>query len=130
PHLTLVDQRLLAFVDELDRVFDGEYVARARSVDDVNEGRQGRRFAGSGGPCNENESLVLQRELPDGMGHVDLVRGGNLRGHDSEDGARPVLLHEYVDAKPAMLAFVREVRIVVRVELGLSLLVHDLAQQK
>ncbi len=45
PHLTLVHERPLVTVEELDRVLDRHDVEGLLAVDDVDERRQGRRLA-------------------------------------------------------------------------------------
>src|SRR6185369_3703661 len=55
--VTLRDQALLALVDELDRIFDGDDVIRTRAVDQVDQRAKRCRFTGACRTGDEDETL-------------------------------------------------------------------------
>ena len=68
--------------------------------DDVIQHRgQGRRFAGAGGPGDEDQALGQPRQAPDHHRYAELIVVGNLVGNQSQrHGDRPAL-PEGVDPK-------------------------------
>ena len=76
--LSLVDQALALGVNELDGILEGNDVVVLLFVDQVDHGCQGRRFSGSGGPCDQDKTGLLpaqhlnrlgQHEFPQGFDH-------------------------------------------------------------
>ena len=120
--LALVDERHLVAVHELDRVLDGDDVALAGLVDDVDERgeRGGLARAGGAGDQHQAAGQVGQR-LDDGR-QAELVEVDHLVGDDAEGGADGVALHEDVDAEAHLGAHgVRRVELVGLLELLLLL---------
>ena len=80
-------------MDELDRILDRDDVIAARAIDEIDEGAERRRFAGSRGTGNEDQPLVQLTELLDFGRDPHLLdgdyRGGNLAKHGG--GAAAVL---------------------------------------
>ena len=70
--LALVDERALALVVELDRVFDRDDVRGHELVDDVDHRREGRRLARAGRPGEQHEPARAQREVAGDGGRAEL----------------------------------------------------------
>src|SRR5664279_1428925 len=97
--LALVDQALLRFVHELDRIFDREHVAELVLVEMVDHRRERRRFARAGRAGAQDHAARLQRELGEDRRAIELLEGQDLRGNGPEHGAGAAVLVEGVDAK-------------------------------
>ena len=94
PHLALVDDRLAVLVQELDRLLDGEDVARPGPVDAVDERRQRGGGAGAVRAAHEHEAALVVAPLDHLVGQPEVLRRGDAGGHEPEHRAHGVALHE------------------------------------
>ena len=94
--LTLVDQRTVVVVQELDRVFDGDDVVGARAVDEVDERGERRRLSGAGRAGDQHEAAgECWRMRPTVSGTPSSCERLDLGGDDAEGRAdRAALLVE------------------------------------
>jgi len=101
PDLSLADDPLVVAMEELDGVLDGDDVTASGTVDLVDHGRQGGRFAAAGGTGQEDQPppfigdplQYLHRE-------VEFLEPLDPEGdHPEGDGNGPPLLKD-VDPKP------------------------------
>ena len=108
--LAVRDVALVVLVDVLQRVFDGDDVARAGAVDVVDHRREGRRLARAGGSGDENESQALLTKLLQDGRQVQLVQRPDLERDDAHDrgGGAALTVDVHADAALA-LQFEREV---------------------
>jgi hypothetical protein len=58
--LTLMNEALLVWMDELDRILDGDDVQAARVVDQIDDRRQRGRFSGAGRPGDSTNPLRIE----------------------------------------------------------------------
>ena len=97
--LTLVDQALLGFVQELDRVLDGEDVGVDVLVDVVAHGSQRRRFARPGRTGAQNQAARTGRQLGKYARRGQLLQRQHFRRNCPEGDGGAALLVERIDAK-------------------------------
>jgi len=97
--LALVDQALLALVNEFDRVFDGEDVCVLVFVDVVHHRRQRGRLARAGGSGHQHDAARLVGDFLEDGRAVEFFQRQHLRRNRPEHRARAVLLVEGVDAE-------------------------------
>ncbi len=116
-HLPLVNDRLLAGVQELYRVLDGDDVDLALVVDDVNQGGLGGGLAVAGGPGDEDQPLGAQHQVAHLMGHAQLVQLRHEAGYHAERRRYVAALPVAVDPEAVLLSQVdREVQLLLRLE--------------
>ena len=123
--LALVDDAALVFVNEFDRVLDGDDVIAALAVDVVDHRAERGRLAGTGRTGDEHEPLLQAAQLQNRGGEAELFGGEDLRRNHAEDGAAPLAVHEQVRAEARETGdLVGEVGVVPLLEL-LPVLVGD-----
>src|SRR5690242_8072492 len=98
-HLALVYQAILVLVHELDRIFDGDDVIMALSVDLVEHRRQSCRLARAGGTGDQNQPAWFVTELGDDWRQVQLIKRPNLEGNDTEYRAGGATLVKQISAE-------------------------------
>ena len=124
--LALVDDRSLVAHEELDRVLDRHDVAGLVRIDVIDHRRQRRRLTGTGRPGDENQAALLAGDLLQHLGQEQLLDRGDLEGNDAEHDADGATLLEDVHAEAAQTRnAVRQVELVLRLELLLLVIVHD-----
>ena len=94
--LAVVNQRLLAFVDELDGVFDRDDVILPVQVSVVDQRGERGRFAGTGRPGDEDQPFLEQRKTLQHRRQTEVVAGEHLARDEPEHGGDAVLLVEEV----------------------------------
>src|SRR5690606_11893857 len=125
-HLTLVDQRLLAFVHELDRILDRDNVIRLVLVQVVDHAGERRRLAGARRTGDENESARMHRDVLEDAGRTEIVERENLRRDRAEDRGASSVLIERVHAEARELRDLeRKVRLEELFEILPLFVVHD-----
>jgi hypothetical protein len=82
--LALGHQTLLALVDELDGIFNGDDVIGASPVDEIHQCRQRGALAAPGWPGHHHESLGEIAEILDFPAQAHLVRGADGGGNYPE----------------------------------------------
>jgi len=90
--LALVDQALLGFVHELDRVFDRQHVAELVLVEVVDHRRERGRLARARRPGHQHETTGFERQLGEDLGRVELLECEDLRWNGPEHGACAAVL--------------------------------------
>ena len=130
PDLALVDHRAPILVQELDRILDGENVSRTGAIDVIDHRRERRRLARAGDPGHEDEATLLFAKPLHRRWQVELLEAGHLGRNDAEHHAGGAALLE--DVHPiahAVGCAVREVALVVLVEVVALLLVHEIERE-
>src|SRR5487761_2631343 len=126
PDFTLVDQALLRFVHELDRVLDGEDVSLFGLVLVVDHRRQRGGFARSGRSGHQHLAARLVGDLFKDLRAFEIGERQDLGRDGPHHGCGAAVLHERVDAK-ARQAWDGEGEValqVLLVELALAV-IHD-----
>jgi hypothetical protein len=99
--LALRHHRLLARVDDLDRVLDRQDVVGLRAVDQVDQRRQRRGLAVAVGPGDHHQALVVGRDAGQLLGQAELLER-RRRHRDQPEAALPAAAHPRdVGAQPA-----------------------------
>src|SRR5213075_2726607 len=96
--LALMHETFLVRMHELDRIFNGDDVQRARFVDQLDDRRERRRLAAARRAGDENESAANLRDAPHLIGKTELLDGHDLRRDDAEHHACAALLAEKIHA--------------------------------
>jgi len=132
PELALHDDRAFRAVQVLDGVLDRHDHLRVGGVDLVEDARQRRRLARTGGPGDEDEALLLVLEVVDRLlRQVHDLQGLLVRVDDAQHGAHRAALAEQVHAEPAEPRHaVGEVDLLLGCELGALLLVAHQVDQR
>ena len=104
-HFTLVDQRLLAFVDKFDRIFNGQDMIGLIVVDVVNHRGQRRRLAGTGGPRHENDTAGMHGQVFEYGRGTKIIQRQDLRGDSSENSRRAAILVKCIHTKTRQLGY-------------------------
>ena len=131
PHFALVDQALLGFVHELDRVFHREDVAVLGFVQVVDHGGQRGRFARARGAGHQHQATGLEGQVAEDLGRVELLQRQDLGGNGPEHGGRAAVLVERVDAETGQaFDFKREVNLEKFLVLLALSVVHDVVHHR
>ena len=124
--LTLVDDRLLVFVQDFDGVLDRDDVPAHGVVDVVDHRRQRGGLARTGGAGDEHQAARFQRDTLDDLRQVQFLEAGDLGGHLTHGDADAAALAEDVDAEaPERGGGVGEVDLIVLAEAADLLVGHD-----
>ena len=116
PDLSLVDQRALGLVDELDGVFHGDDVAVACTVDVVHKGGERGRLTAACGSGDEHETRGQGAQIAERLGEAERVHGGHFcRDGAHDDPGRAGV--EHVATEPGPRGLPGEVGVVVLAEL-------------
>src|SRR5690606_7729685 len=99
--LTLGDDAALVLVHELDRVLDGDDVARTVLVAVADHRRQRGRLAGASGADEDDDAALGHRQRLDDRRQVQLFDGGDARLDATQHHADLVALVEAADAEAA-----------------------------
>jgi hypothetical protein len=92
----LVDQALLGFVDELDRVFHREDVAELGFVQVVDHRGQRGGLARARRAGHQHHATRLERELPENLRRIQLLERQNLGWNRPEHRTRAAVLIERI----------------------------------
>ena len=103
-HLPLIHETFFCLVDEFDRIFDRDDVAFKCVVQIIDHGGQRRRFTRPGWAGHKNQPLFPIAELPHDRRHAELLHRNDRGGNVPEDGAKPPVLDEDVDAESGDVA--------------------------
>ena len=95
--LALVHQALIAGVDEFDRILDREDVLTAAVVDVIQQGRQRRGLAGTGGAGHQHQSPRTPTHLQHHRRKIELFHTGNFAAQGPEAGGIAAPLPVNVD---------------------------------
>ena len=98
-NLALVDQALLAFVHEFDRVLDRQDVAVLGIVLVVDHPRQGRRFTRTGRTGDQHDTARIFGNFLEDLGRAEIFQAEDFRGNGSEHTARTTVVVECVYPK-------------------------------
>ncbi|MCY1283597.1 hypothetical protein D9M70_324800 [compost metagenome] len=130
-HLALVDQALLRFVDEFDRVLDGEDVVVLGVVQVVEHRRQGGRLARAGRPGDQHQAARHVGDLAEHLAHAELFHGQHFRGNGPEHRAGAAVLVERVDPEAGDARDLEgEVGLEELLVILALLVVHDVVDQR
>ena len=128
--LALVDEALLAEVNELDGVLDGEDVLITGVVEEVHHRRQGGGLARARGAGHQDQAAGDLDDLAEDLGGVDLLQGQDLGGDGAQHGGGATLLIEGVDAEAGQAGDLEgEVRLQELLVVLALLVVHDVIDQ-
>jgi hypothetical protein len=97
--VALVDQALLRFVHELDRVLDGEDVAILVFVQVVNHRCQRGRFSGTGRAGDQHQAARTHREIGEDPRRVQVFQAQDLGWNRAQHGRSAAPLVVGVDAE-------------------------------
>ena len=97
--VTLRDQALLALVDELDRIFDGDHVIRASAVDQVDQRAESRRLSRASRTGDEHEPLGQVTETLNLSGDSHFFHCNNCSRNRAEHPTRALAVAERVAAE-------------------------------
>jgi hypothetical protein len=97
PDFALVDQALLRFMHEFDRVLDGQDVAVVVFVDVIDHRRQRRRLARTGRPGDQHDAARVLGNFLEDFRAVQLFQRQHLGRNGPEDGGGAALLVEGID---------------------------------
>ncbi len=86
----LRDDAELVRMHELDRLLDGDDVARVAAVDEVDQGRQRGRFARAGRAGDQDKSTPDVGKPLDDRRNIELLQRRNLVRNQTKDAAVPV----------------------------------------
>lgn len=116
--LALLHEGELVTVHDLDRILDGDDVARLGAVDGIDEGRQRRRLARRGRPADEHQTGAQPQEVLHGGRQAEPVEHGDLGAHGAKHRRQATALPEEVGAHalPAALHGEGEVDVALLVE--------------
>jgi hypothetical protein len=84
--LALVDHRLLVLEQELDRVLDGEDVARDLLVAVVHHRGQRGALAGAGGAHHQQQAALFHDQVAQDHGHAERLQRRDVGGDVADDG--------------------------------------------
>src|SRR5690606_36897926 len=130
-HFALVDQALLRFVNEFDRVLDGEDVLVLGVVQVVEHGREGRGLARAGGAGNQYQAARHVGDPAEDLTHAEVFHGQHLGRNGPEHRTATAVLVEgvYPEARHTR-HFKREVGLEKFFEILALLVVHDVVDQR
>ena len=97
--LAVIHERLLALVNELDRVLDGEDVILPLEIREIHHRRECRGFSGTRRTGHEDHAFLQHREPLDHRWQPQFVGGENFVRNEPEDRADAVLLVEKICAE-------------------------------
>ena len=100
PDLALVDGGEVVLVEVLDRVLDGDDVARPHVVDVVHHRRQRRGLARTGRPGDEDEPTVVLAEAAHDVGQAKVLECRRVGLHPAHGQGDRRALVERVGAEP------------------------------
>ncbi|MNN08727.1 hypothetical protein D3C81_1215890 [compost metagenome] len=130
-HLALVDQALLRFVDEFDRVFDGKNVAVLGVVQVVEQRRQRGGLTRTGRPGDQHQPARYVGDTLEGFAQTEVLHGQHLGGNGPEHRAGATVLVERVDPETRHARhFEGEVGFEEFLEILALLVVHDVVDQR
>ncbi len=130
-HFALVDQALLRFVDEFDRVFHGKNVVVLVAVDVVEHRRQGGRFAGTGWPGDQHQTTGHIGNLAEDLAHAEVFHAQHFRRNGPEHRAGTTVLVEGVNPETRDARHLEgEVGLEKFLEILALLVVHDVVDQR
>ena len=98
-HLALVDQTLLAFVHELDRIFDGQDMLESLVVDVVHHRRQRGGLARTRRAGHQHDAAWLIGDILECRRTAELFERQDGRGNGTEYPAGAAIVVEGVDAE-------------------------------
>ena len=99
----LIDQALLRFMHEFDRVLDRQNVAVLVFIDMIDHRRQGGRLAGPGRPGNQNDAARLVGDVAETLGRVQFLKRQDFRGNGPHHRAGAAVLHEGIDPETCQI---------------------------
>ena len=111
--LTLIDQALLLFVHHLDRVFQGDNVARAGAIDVVDDARQGGGLARAGRAAHQHQAVLQLGEALHHRGQAQVFQHRDAILDDAEHGRQPRHLAKHVGAETQPFRLERQRKIYV-----------------
>src|SRR6185503_3788981 len=102
-HFSLRNQRSFVIVDELDRIFDGDNMARMDGVTVVAHGGEGRGFPGTGSSDDQHQPTLCDGDVIDNLRQTQLLDRLDLCLDMPKDQTDVPSLPENVDTEPAEL---------------------------
>ncbi|MNL47276.1 hypothetical protein D3C87_1700560 [compost metagenome] len=128
---TLIDQAFARFVDELDRVFDGEDVVMAMVVQVIDHRRQRGGLAGTGRAGDQHQAARRLGYLAEHLAHAQFIHGQDSGRDRAEHRARAATLVERVDPKTRHAGHIKgKVGFQVFFEVDALGVVHDVVDQR
>src|SRR6185503_11493788 len=116
-HFALVYERLLGLEKIFDGIFDGHDMFHALLIDDLDQGRQGRRLALTDWANDKEKSLRLPRERQKYLGQIQLLDGAYLFWYQAKRHGYGTSLKERITAEAESVpAFICEIYLLVRFE--------------
>ena len=130
-YFALVDQTLLRFVNEFDRVFDGQDVVILVAVEVIDHCRQGGRLARTGRPGDQHQTARHVGDLLEHLAHAEVFHGQHFRRNGPEYRTGTAVLVERVDPETGNARYFEgEVGLEELFEILALLVVHDVVDQR
>ncbi len=122
----LVDQALLGFVHELDRILDGQNVSMIVLVDMIDHRRQCRRFARTGRTGNQHDATRILGNILEYFRAIQIFERQHLGRNGPENRCGATILDEGINPEARQIGdFEREIALqILFVVLALPV-VHD-----
>ena len=128
---TLVDQAFFRFVNEFDRVFDGENMVIFVTVYIVEHRRQCGRFTRAGRPSDQHQAPRHIGNFLENFAHAQIFHGQYLGGNGPKHRASTTILVEGVNPKARHAGdFEGEVGFEELLEVLTLFVVHDVVDQR
>ncbi len=109
--------RLLAAVDELDRVFETDDVGILGAVEMIDHRRQGGRLAGTCRAGHQDHALMMIAKFAHYGRQIQAFKCRHFAGNEAEGGADAGFLAEHIDAKAAaVFRYIGEIEVMALVE--------------
>ena len=102
-NFSLIDERLLRLVNELDRILDRQDVIGLVLVDVIDHGREGGTFTRAGRSRYQHDAPGVHRHVLEDRRCAEVVQRQDLGRNDTEDRGRATILVEGVDAEARKL---------------------------
>jgi hypothetical protein len=103
-HLSLIHHTRFVAVQKFYGVFNRDYVFMSLNIDSVYHGRECGRFAGTCGPCDQNQALGLVTEFIYNGRQSQFLKGWDLVGDQTKRPGQGPPLHENIRSESAQPA--------------------------
>jgi hypothetical protein len=130
-HFPLVDQTLLALVNELDRVFNRQNMLVPVIVDVVHHCCERRALARARRPCHRNQAPRRVRDLLEDIAHPEIGHAQDFRRDGPEYAAGAAVMVECINPEAGDAGDLKRKVALKKLLVVLALfIVHDLVDQR
>ena len=129
-HLALVDETTFRVVNEFNRILHRQDVALHVVVEVIHHGGQGGGFAGSGGPGNQDQPVMLEGQIGKNGGRVQFLECQDFARDRAQNRPGPALLVESIHPKARQaLNFKSKIDLQMLLEVFALRVGHDVGHQ-